>query len=89
MGACVFKANGQELVFYMTPYSREGKIDYGGELSRYYTATSDYGLYDNGNFKGYWNRSVQMRFEPKIGYYINNHSWQWDGLPIRPILNED
>lgn len=87
MGVCVYKANGQELALYFTPFTDDGKIDSTGSLGRYYTATSDYGVYSNGEFKGYWNRAAQLRMANN-SCYINNKSWQWDGLAIRPILNE-
>lgn len=89
LGACVVKANGRELPFYMVPFSSEGSIDNSGTLSRYQTATSDYGVYESGVFKKYWNRSCQLRMDSNNSFYVNNNSYQWDGLAIKPILNED
>lgn len=87
MYAYVVKANGAELALYMAPFTDTGSKNTTGKNGRYWTSTSDYGVMSNGSFSGYWNRSVQMRLDYD-GAYMNNKSYQWDGLSIRPVLNE-
>lgn len=85
-GANVIKANGATLVLYTTPYTVEGTLKTAGTESRYWTATSDYGCNSNGNI--WWNRACQLRLYASGGSYVNNHSYTWDGLNIRAVLNE-
>lgn len=89
MGVVVVKANGKELALYLTPYTDNGGMKTGGEQSRYWTGTSDYGVKNSsGNNAGYWNRSCLLRMYCDEAPGVNNGtSYQWDGLQIRPVLN--
>lgn len=88
MRAYVVKANGAELALYFAPFTNSGSLNTTGANGRYWTSTSDYGTTKtDGSFNGYWNRSVQMRLDSDE-IYMNNMSYQWDGLCIRPVLND-
>lgn len=89
MGAVVIKANGKELVLYLTPYTDNGSMKSDGAQSRYWTGTTDYGVSSSGKFAGYWNRSCLLRLYDDGGSGVNNGiSYQWDGLQIRPVLSK-
>lgn len=87
LGAWVIQANGKELALYSNPYTDTGSKTDNDSNARYWISTSDYGVFDAGTFKGYWNRSTQMRMSSSE-LYVNNKSYQWDGLAIRPVLNK-
>lgn len=84
MGAFVVTANGAELAFYLTPFTQDSSKNTSGTQGNYYTSTSDYGVNNN----TYWNRSCQFQFK-ETGYALRGGlPYQWNGLAIRPVLNE-
>lgn len=87
LGAVVIKANNEELALYLSPFTDTGSIRKAGTEGRYWTATSDYGV-NNDPTSGYWNRALQLRLFSNEPALLNNKSYQWDGLSIRPVLNE-
>lgn len=81
-GAFVVSANGREVPFYLVPFTDNGSTQNGS--GRYWTSTTDYGTNDT----SYWyNRACQMRLSTESGY-ITDKSWIWDGLSIKPVLND-
>ena len=95
-GVSVFEANGAKLELYYSPWTNGdsvGTLQTNGDQGRFWTATTNYGQAFNANTlvtgsNNYWNRAVHTRFNTNNSHYMSDNSYIWNGLPIRPVLNE-